>query len=53
MKRVAWVVLCGFSLAGCSWFGDDTTTANRHLTQKEQWETLGYKDGLKSVRTQP
>lgn len=47
MTRLVFLTLCGFTLTACSWFGD---TPNEHLSQKAQWEALGYKDGLKSVK---
>ncbi|AQS84870.1 hypothetical protein A0U92_08875 [Acetobacter aceti] len=47
MRRALFLGFCSLILSGCSWFGDST---NHHLTQQQQWEALGYKDGLKSVK---
>ncbi|BCI67068.1 hypothetical protein EDC15_11291 [Acetobacter aceti NBRC 14818] len=47
MHRALLLGFCSLILSGCSWFGG---SSNHHLTQQQQWEALGYKDGLKSVK---
>ncbi|MCI1298964.1 hypothetical protein [Acetobacter sp.] len=47
MQRALFLGFCGLILSGCSWFGG---SSGHHLTQQQQWEALGYKDGLKSVK---
>jgi hypothetical protein len=48
MKHVLSLTLCGLALAGCSLFGG--SAHKQGLTQKAQWEALGYQEGLKSVK---
>ncbi|MBO1361748.1 hypothetical protein J2D73_18360 [Acetobacter sacchari] len=52
MKRVLILALGAMVLSGCSWFGGGDNP-KKHLTQKQQWEALGYRDGLQSVKQGP
>lgn len=47
MKRFIVLVFCATAITGCSWFGG---SSEQHLSQKAQWEALGYKEGLKSAK---
>lgn len=51
MKPTILLLLGCLALSACSWFGGDGK--HKQLSQREQWEELGYKDGLKTVKQGP